>query len=190
MSDAVEVTEEIEITLTVEDGTCVANANSYISLEDAIAYQTSRNRTDWLELSDNEKKASLVKATQYVDNLYKWKGIRKYHQEQVLNFPRVNIYIEGYPVREMPRQILDAVCEAAYYGYQEDLFTVRESDSGNVKRTKNLVEDAVEEEIEYFDKSTSKVDFISKYAALDSILRGLYEPLNTSRINGKAEWDY
>jgi hypothetical protein len=188
MSDA--AVEEIEINLIVEDGTCTQGANSYISLEDAVSYQTDRNRTDWLELSDNEKKASLIKATQYVDNLFKWKGIRKYHQEQPLNFPRVNIFIEGYSVKEMPRQIKDAVCEAAYYGFQEDLFTVRESDIGNIKRIKDVVEDAVEEEIEYFNKSESKVDFISKYAALDSILRGLYEPLNTSRINGKADWDY
>ena len=53
MSDAMEVTEEIEITLIVEDGTCVVNANSYISLEDANEYQTQRNRTDWLALTDN-----------------------------------------------------------------------------------------------------------------------------------------
>lgn len=190
MSDAMKVTEEIEITLIVEDGTCVVNANSYISLEDANEYQTQRNRTDWLALTDNEKKASLIKATQYVDNLYKWRGVRKFHSNQRMNFPRVGIYIEGYAVKEIPNQLKDAICEAAYYGFQEDLFTVRESDVGNIKRIKDVVEDAVQEEIEYFNKSESKLDFISKYAALDSILRGLYELPNTSRINGKAMWDY
>lgn len=183
--------EEPTITLIVEDGTCVPKANSYISLEDAQEYQLSCNRADWIALTDEEKKASLIKATVYVDNLFKWKGRRKF-QEQELSFPRVMIKdLDGFDVVGIPKRLKQAICEAAYYGYQGELFSVYENDTGNLKRSKNVVEGAVEQELEYFDKSESQVDFISKYAALDSLLRGLYIPKNQSKfITAKANWSY
>lgn len=190
MSDVLEDTEEL-ISLIVEDGTCVDNANSYISLEDAEAYQKSRNRADWAALTDNEKIANLIKATQYIDVTYTWLGRKKYITEQSLCFPRVMIQIDGYDVVGIPKCLKDAVCEAAYYGFQADLFSVYESEKGMVKRDKKRVEGAVEKEIEYFSKNELAVDYISKYAALDAILRGLYVPKNQKKcIHGHANWDY
>lgn len=193
MSDALEeqpVEPEL-ISLIVEDGTCIEGANSYISLEDAEAYQRSRNREDWLALTPNQKIATLIKATQYVDYMYVWKGRKKFVREQSLCFPRIMIEIEGFEVTGIPKQLKDAICEAAYYGYTSDLFTVHESETGVVKRDKSVVEGAVEKEIEYFSNSEKGVDYISKYAALDAILRGLYIPKNRKgSINGRARWDY
>ena len=192
MSDVLE-DEPVEpvINLIVEDGTCVANANSYISLEDAKEYQFSCNRTDWLELTEEEQKASLVKATTYVDNLFTWKGRRKF-REQELSFPRVMIKdLDGFDVVGIPKRLQKAICEAAYYGYSEDLFSVYDSEKGVLKRAKDVVSGAVEQEREYFNAEETTVDIISKYAALDSLLKGLYIPKpNKGMITARANWSY
>lgn len=179
------------IELIVEDGSLVEDANSYISLEEATAYQRRFNRQDWLGLSDDEKKASLVKATQYVDNQFTWKGRRKF-QTQVLGFPRVMLFdSDGFEVNGVPLKLKQAVCEAAYYGYQTDLFQTYESEQGIVKRNKERVEGAVEKEVEYFDSKETEVDYISKYAALNSLLRGLYVDKNSGKsVNCRALWSY
>lgn len=164
--------ETLEIICNVEDGTCVSGANSYVTLEWANQYQTNKNRTDWLALSDNEKLASLIKGTQYVDSLYDWKGRRKF-EKQELSFPRVMLRdSDGFYVNGIPRKLMEAVCEASFYGYQAsvELFTTH-SDNGSVK--KECVEGAVE--MEYYSSKDEVVDYISKYAALDSLLKGLYK---------------
>mgnify|MGYP003292047817 CR=1 FL=1 len=190
--------EALTITFIVEDGTCVSDANSYITLEDANQYQTNKNRSEWLALSDDEKMASLIKGTQYVDKLYRWKGVRKF-ETQVLSFPRVGknrrdwLYdLDGFPIKNIPRQIKDAVCEAAFYGYKAttELFTIHESESGGVKRDKKVVTGAVEKEIEYFSSNEATADYISRYAALDSLLRGLYFEKGKYEIVAKADWGF
>lgn len=176
------------INLIVEDGSCVLSANCYVSLQEAIDYQFARNRTDWLALSVEEQKASLIRATQYVDNLFTWKGRRKY-QSQVLHFPRVMLRdLDGFDVENIPQRLKDAVCEASFYGYQTELFSTYQNDKSNVKRDLKEVSGAVKTEVEYFTDSESSIDFISKYAALDSILRGLYYEKNRKTVNSRADW--
>lgn len=189
--DTEEENTGLSVELFVEDGNLVEGANSYISLEDATAYQRQFNRQDWLELSDDEKKASLIKATQYVDNQFTWKGRRKF-QIQALGFPRVMLFdSDGFEVTGIPLKLKQAVCEAAYYGYQTDLFQTYESEQGIVKRNKERIEGAVEKEVEYFDSKETEVDYISKYAALNSLLRGLYVDRNSGRsTNCRALWSY
>ncbi|MCQ2086570.1 MAG: hypothetical protein MJZ37_00640 [Bacilli bacterium] len=191
-----EGTEEIlEIQYIVEDGTCVPNANSYITLEDANQYFTNKNRADWLALSDVEKQANLIIGTQYVDALFIWKGVRMY-ETQSLAFPRVGkgrndwLYdLDGFPVKGIPKCLKDAICEAAYYGFKQDseLFTTLNT-NGAVKRQR--IEGAVE--IEYFANSSTdqnELDYISKYAALNSLLRGLYiDKESLKDVNHKACW--
>lgn len=185
--------EETEITLQfiVEDGTCVSNANSYITLEGATQYMTNKGRTDWLALSDELKMISLIKGTEYVDNLYRWRGQRLY-ETQNLSWPRCYRTrddwlrdLDGFPIKGIPRRLKDAVCEAAFYGYQAnvELFTTY-NETGNVK--KQRVEGAVE--VEFFSAKDSTADYISKYASLDSLLRGLYQPKNKSDVNAIACW--
>lgn len=189
--------DTLTIEFIVEDGTCVFNANSYILLEEANQYQKNKNRSEWLALSDDEKMASLIKGTQYVDKLYTWKGVRQY-EAQSLSFPRVNRFrndwlrIEGFPVKGIPQQIKDAVCEAAFYGYQAEaeLFTVHQGEGSGVKRDKKVVTGAVETEIEYFGNNEVTVDYISKYAVLDSILKGLYVEKGHHDVNARADWGF
>lgn len=183
-----EETTESSIELVVEDGTCVKGANSYMTLDDAVKYQTERGRSEWLALDDDAKMASIIKGTQYVDSLYVWKGRRKY-REQSLSFPRVMLRdLDGFPVEGIPQQVKAAVLEAAFYGYKAELFTVRSSEDAGVKRDRKKV-DVIETEVEYFNDDEKEVDYISKYAALDSLLKGLYIPRNWSgSVNTRAVW--
>lgn len=182
-----ESNSELEIVFNVEDGSCVADANSYISLAEASQYMRNKNRSDWLALSDDEKMATVINGTQYIDRLYVWRGRRKY-KAQELSFPRVMLRdFDGFEITGIPRQVKEAVCEAAYYGYKSgsELFMTY-NDNGAVKRQR--VEGAVE--VEFFDSTETAVKWISKYAALDSILRGLYEPKDAARVCARAEWGW
>jgi len=184
MSDIIEnENTTASVVLVVEDGSCVTGANTYISLEEAIEYQTKRNRTDWLELDESAQIATIIKGTQYVDNIYNWKGRRKF-AEQELNFPRVMLRdSDGFEVVGIPKRLKTAVMEAAYYGYLGELFTTHD-ENGAIKRKKVDVL-----EVEYFSSSESEIDYISKYAALDAILKGLYFPKDwKGSINTHVCW--
>lgn len=177
------------IELIVEDGSCVANANSYVTITEADEYQNSRNRADWLELEDNQKASLILQATQYIDGIYNWKGRAKY-EEQFLAFPRVAITdLNGFDVSHIiPTKLKIAVYEAAYYGFTQELFTVYASSTGNIKKDKKVVSGAVEKEVEYFNSKESSVDFVSRFTMLDAILKGLYLPKNANTVNSKVHW--
>jgi hypothetical protein len=84
------------MSLVVEDGTGLVNAESYISVTDADAYHTNRGHTGWTG-STGTKEIALRKATEYIDS--RWGGRFKGEKEfpdtpQALEFPR--LCIEGY----------------------------------------------------------------------------------------------
>lgn len=168
-----ESTDESSL-IIVEDGSCIANANSYISLKEAIAYQKSMNRTDWLELDKDKQVASIIRGALYIDSLYNWKGRRKY-ESQELAFPRVMLIdLDGFPVEGIPERLKKAVLEATYLkSLEEEEETTM--DNGPVKKQKV---DAVE--VEYFENKESSSDDAedgtSKYKILNRLLRGLYFP--------------
>ena len=61
-----EVAEEEEvlnipdITLVVENGMGLPNANSYCDLDFAVEYCTMKGYTDWLKLSENQQKIFII----------------------------------------------------------------------------------------------------------------------------------
>lgn len=55
------------MTLIVEDGTGIADAESYLAVADADTYHANRNNETWSDYSTAEKEAALRKATQYID---------------------------------------------------------------------------------------------------------------------------
>lgn|SRR5574344_242814 len=159
------------ITLIVEDGTGITDANTYVDLDYANTYLSNRGRTEWTALDDETKKKCLILGTDYIDKLYKWYGKRKY-KNQVLAFPRLDLYdSDDFEVDGIPVNLKKAVCEAAYLNRStETLFTTKDAD-GTVKREKV---DTLE--VEYFQKSTSTtVDYTSIYDVLNTLLYGLYK---------------
>lgn len=112
------------LVITVEDGSGVPNANSYISVEDADAYFGARlYSTAWTGATKEVQKAALIQATRTLDNYIQWDGIKAdptFDRE----FPRVDIYetqiIDGVQtlvelVDMVPKEIPMAECELAIW---------------------------------------------------------------------------
>ena len=97
------------MSLIVEDKTGLPNSNSYVSLTYANDYFTARQISEWTDLSDVEKEANLILATEYIDTIY-WNSFlgEKLNEDQALLFPRV---IDG--VTEYPKRLEDATCQLA-----------------------------------------------------------------------------
>ncbi len=109
--------------LTVEDGTGIAGANSYVSLATALIYHTDRNNVAWLLASDTQRTAALIAATFYVDRMYlhRWPGV-KTTASQSLQWPRSwAADINGYSIYGICQELKDAVCEAALIALSADL---------------------------------------------------------------------
>ena len=79
------------MTVIVEDGSIVANANSYVAVADADAYFALRNNTVWAGLNATTQKAPfLISAVDYMQQMYRmrWYGWRD-NLNQTLDWPRL-----------------------------------------------------------------------------------------------------
>lgn len=146
--------------MTVEDGTGLSTAQSYVSVADADTYHTAHGNTTWTGV-DALKEAALVRATQALDARYSWQGFRLV-ETQALDWPRYDAYdVDGYYLSGVPQGIKDALCELALL----ELVTpgeLTESVEVSVKREKVGVL-----ETEYFERPTTS------YPAVDNALRRL-----------------
>jgi hypothetical protein len=100
---------------TVEDGTGLANASSYVSVEEADEYFGDRQNFDW---EAGDKESALIRATFYIDGKYSglWSGTRTNGRDQALSWPRYGaLDSEGneIPEDEIPVELKYAVMEAA-----------------------------------------------------------------------------
>lgn len=80
-------------TFTVEDGTVVANANSYVSVEaadDILAVEAYGADAAWQALDPAEKEHRLVAATIWLDDRARWKGALV-SKTQALGWPRAHV---------------------------------------------------------------------------------------------------
>lgn len=87
------------MSLIVEDGTGLPNAESYISVADANAYHAAIGNTAWAALaSDALREQALRRATQYMVGRYRmlWTGTRM-SMTQALDWPRSLV-----PLRDLP----------------------------------------------------------------------------------------
>ena len=92
------------------------NVNSYVSLQEANDYFSSRLGSDyWDTLTDAQKEKALITATKRIDRL-SFIG-SKQNPAQPLQFPRfyysLNCYLSGLQIATIPQQLKDAVCEEA-----------------------------------------------------------------------------
>lgn len=114
------------MSLTVEDGTGVVDAESYLTVAEADAYFDSRGITVWSNLTVTEKEQALRRGTDYMLERYRlrWKGGRV-HFTQALDWPRQGVTLEdfngipqmyyAYMVKynEVPKQVKNACAELA-----------------------------------------------------------------------------
>lgn len=193
-----EVAEEEEvlnipdITLVVENGTGLPDANSYCDLDYAVEYCTMKGYTDWLKLSENQQKIFIIRGTEFVDNFYTWKGIR-HRQSQSMAFPRDDIYDDDrYPVDGIPDKLKKACIEAAFLNASSSANTLFSTKDENGKVKKQKVDTL---EVEYFNAeqsglSAADVDYKTIYDILNKLLKGLYKTGDdANHVCTRAIWE-
>lgn len=114
------------MSLIVEDGSIVANAESYITVTNAGLYHTARGNAPWATITTAQAEEALRRGTDYMMQVYRmrWKGYRK-SGLQVLDWPRSYVYREpfvqgaigAYPYLvsdiTVPLEVQNALCELA-----------------------------------------------------------------------------
>ena len=80
------------IVFTVEDGSVVAGANSYVSVAEAddIITVNIHQSTAWLALSSTDKEYLLIWATRTLDYYVDWEG-EKTDEDSALRWPRTGV---------------------------------------------------------------------------------------------------
>lgn len=155
--------------LTTEDGTGLADAESYASVSEADTYFSNLSNASWTG-TDAVKEAALRKATTYLDAVYNWTGYI-YSATQSLNWPRTSVYDkQGRNLAEsVPTLVKQATFELALASLSADLLPSI-NNSNFAKREK-----VGELEIEYRDDAPT----MKQYKFVDALLSGLY----TSKTN-------
>jgi len=99
------------MTIIVEDGSIVTDANSYVSVADLEEFALARNIT--LPATDPEKEALLIAAMDYLE-AQRYKG-NKYSRDQELQWPRSGVVIDGFTVGtdEIPTDLKKAELQLA-----------------------------------------------------------------------------
>jgi hypothetical protein len=105
------------MTLIVEDGTGLPDAESYVSVEDAQTY-AERRGLDFDVSPPDDLEAALRRATTWIDATYgpRFGGTRKNGRAQALQWPRADAtdaYGEDVPDDEVPVEVVHATIEAA-----------------------------------------------------------------------------
>ena len=99
-------------TLTIEDGTGVAGANSFATTAELDTYADNRGLT--LPATDDEKKQVLIQAADYLESLEGFYQGWRTHETQVLVFPRDSIYLHGVDIEgTIPDVLKNAQCQLA-----------------------------------------------------------------------------
>lgn len=103
-----------------EDGTGLANANSIIDVAFADSYFLDRGNSVWSGLTTDAKQTALIKATDYLENKYAYKG-SVLKTTQALEFPRTGLFIRGESFEGTPEAIKQACAELGVRASQNDL---------------------------------------------------------------------
>ncbi len=109
------------MSLIVEDGTSLPDAESYISVSDTDAYFSARGMTIWGNVTQTEKEEALRRATDFMTSEYRvlWTGLRA-SVTQSLDWPRTKVVMgdfsgctQLYPNNVVPMEVRKACAELA-----------------------------------------------------------------------------
>lgn len=161
--------------MIVENGTGLVDANSYVDIAYSDNYFTSHGVFAWSDLTEEQKEVLLIKATDYIDNVYQWLGT-KLNKEQALRFPRENLYdYEGIEVTDIPKALKDAVCESVNVLMKNTELFQSVNENGAV--TSEHIG-----ELSFTYDVTQKIKDSTLFESINSRLRGLYKDSSKSKI--------
>lgn len=174
---------------TVEDGTGVEGANSYVSAEYAADYFALRNKTDWPAIPANltQVQGLLIEATDYIEAIFARRFIGEMTDPaQPLSWPRSDTddYLEvAYADNVIPDVLKRACCQYAYQALVGGpLMPTPELQASGfaVVTTREAVGPI---ETEYRAVGTKgRPTLIRAYPAADSLMASLLVPTNASVI--------
>lgn len=101
--------------LTVEDGTGLTNADSFVTLAAADAYHAAIGNATWTG-TDEVKEQAIRRASRFLTDSFKWKGYPIKGRDQSLAWPRFYVEdSEGYGIQpdEVPSEVIRATHELA-----------------------------------------------------------------------------
>lgn len=167
--------------MIVEDGTGLNNANSYVSVIDADSYFAARGVSDWEDLETEQKEQALIKATDFIDNIFQWYGKREF-ANQSLRFPRVELRdYEGVEIKGIPNCLKQAVCDAALISSSSELFETAEHNGDVVSETITTLS------FTYSKEGSRSTASTTLYDSINTKLRGLFKDNSQNRIiSGKV----
>lgn len=151
------------ITLIVEDGSGVENANSYIDAAYMSQYAELQGSSDWCNNTDQQTLA-LVQASQFIDLRYSARFCGELvHEDQGLLFPRiVNGVNSG-----IPKSLKNAVASLALQYLQDGGLDLNANADASVKAESiSLGNGAIVESKTYYDNESAKASF-SNFAVTD-----------------------
>lgn len=167
--------------LTIEDGTIVAGADSYISTTDLGTYSTRLGIT--LGGTSLEREQAILRAMVFIeDHAYRFCGTPT-DASQELSFPRENVPTgKGgyYGANEVPKVLKDALCEAAILELNTPgtLLNSERTESGKLVYDRKKV-DVLETEKRYDVSSAMRSDDPARFERLTAFLSKL-----TKRVTG------
>jgi len=152
--------------IIVEDGTLIADANSYVSIADVDAYATSRGLV-WTG-DDAVKGAAILGAMDYIES----KPFVGYvsTSTQLLQWPRSGAYANGWNITSdnIPLMLIKATCQATVDQMAGDMMPTLKR-GGAIKRRKVDVL-----ETEFFEGASAT----TKYSRVDILLAPLLDRSN------------
>lgn len=158
------------MSLTVEDGTGLADADAYAAIATVDAYATARALTAWTG-TNTVKEAAIREATIYLDTSYSWKGVIE-EETQALGWPREGVLDrEGREVTGLPQRVVDACCELAVMKLSAALVT---------SRTEAEVQSLTAGSVSVTYAHGNRVSEAERFAWVDRLLTGLH----TGRVGG------
>jgi hypothetical protein len=168
------------VDLVVEDGSGLADSNSYVSEAEADDYFASHPfySDNWSDLGEPDRANLLVAATAQLDTLIRWRGVIK-SSTQALGWPRsLVVDDEGRLISDsvVPKKVKIATFEMAVFASRGDPFAA--PSSTGVDRVKV---DVIEIQFSSAQNGGSRVNAPVPAAALLA-LRGLGEYTLGTRV--------
>lgn len=159
------------MTLIIERGTGLVDADSYASLDDVTNFQIGRTDYDvWINMSVEQQEAMVREATLYLDGTYTWRGTVQY-LTQARSWPRVGaVDDEGrtIPSSTVPLQVVQA---CAFLSGKATTTSLQPEVSGAQVTSKSVGPAGVS--ISYGAGGAS-VTTKREWPAVKTLLRGLY----------------
>lgn len=106
------------MSLIIENGTIVVNANSYVTVTEAKAYASARALS--LPALDADIEPLLISAMDYLESKRaQYQGTKSDPANQALQWPRMGVYIDCVEigVNTIPKELKDAQCRLACEQY-------------------------------------------------------------------------